>query len=60
MQSSIWAAAVSGGAPRLLVKFDNPARQSNRPEFATDGKRFFFTISKYESDIWKMELMTEK
>jgi serine/threonine protein kinase/Tol biopolymer transport system component len=60
MQSSIWAIAVSGGAPRLLVKFDDPSRQSNRAEFATDGKRFFFTISKYESDIWKMELMTEK
>jgi Tol biopolymer transport system component len=59
LQSSIWAVQVSGGAPRLLVKFDNPARQSNRSEFATDGKRFFFTISKYESDIWKMELLAE-
>ena len=60
LQSSIWAVSVSGGAPRLLVKFDNPAKQSNRSEFATDGKRFFFTISKYESDIWKMELTSEK
>ena len=60
LQSSIWAIPVSGGAPKLLVMFDNPARQSNRGEFATDGKRFFFTISKYESDIWKMELMAEE
>jgi serine/threonine protein kinase/Tol biopolymer transport system component len=59
-QSSIWAVPISGGVPQLLVRFDNPARQSNRLEFASDGKRFFFTISKYESDIWKMELITEK
>jgi hypothetical protein len=25
-------------------------------EFATDGERFFFTLAKYESDIWVGEL----
>ncbi len=57
-RSSFWSIPVEGGKPRLLVKFDEPGRQSS-PEFTTDGNRFFFTISKYESDIWKMDLMTE-
>jgi hypothetical protein len=41
------------------VSFDDPARQSHRNEFAADGERLFFTISQYESDIWKMELITD-
>jgi hypothetical protein len=28
----------------------------NRPEFATDGRRFFFTVTERMSDIWSMEL----
>ena len=35
-----------------------PARPSTRPEFATDGKRFFFTVGTRQSDIWAMELKT--
>lgn len=55
-QSSIWAISVDGGTPQLLVRFDDPAHRSLRREFATDGKRFFFTISGEESDLWAMEL----
>jgi len=51
-QSSIWSIPASGGTPRLLVKFDDPLRPSNRTAFCTDGSRFYFTISKQESDIW--------
>ena len=47
-----------GGEPSLLVRFDDPARPSSRPEFVTDGKRFYFTIPERESDIWQMELKT--
>ena len=60
LQSSIWAVPVSGGAPKLLVKFDDPARQSNRAEFAAGAGHFFFTVSKYESDISTMELIAGK
>jgi Tol biopolymer transport system component len=60
LQSSIWAVPVSGGPPKLLVKFDDPARQSNRSEFAAGAARFFFTVSKYESDISIMELTAVK
>jgi hypothetical protein len=31
-------------------------RPSFRPEFATDGERFYFTIGTKESDIWVMDL----
>jgi hypothetical protein len=45
------------GSPQLRVRFDDPAHRSLRREFATpDGKRFYFTISGEESDLWVMEL----
>jgi len=55
-QACFWSVPVSGGKPKLLVRFDDPSRQSSRTEFATDGERFFFTLAKYESDIWVGEL----
>jgi hypothetical protein len=55
-RSSIWAVPRAGGPARLLVTFDDPTMQSHRGEFAADGERFFFTISTYESDIWRLEL----
>ncbi len=56
--SSLWSVPAAGGTPRILVRFDDPARPSTRPEFATDGKRFFFTLGSRQSDIWVMELKT--
>jgi Tol biopolymer transport system component/DNA-binding SARP family transcriptional activator len=57
-RSSIWSVPAAGGTPKAVVRFDDPARPSSRPEFATDGKRFFFTIGSRQSDIWAMELKT--
>jgi TolB protein len=54
--ASFWSVPVSGGKPELLVRFDDPSRQSTRNEFATDGERFYFTLAKYESDIWVGDL----
>jgi Tol biopolymer transport system component len=51
-RASIWAVPAAGGAPRLLVRFDDPLRPSLRREFATDGLKFFFTIAQDESDVW--------
>jgi Tol biopolymer transport system component/DNA-binding SARP family transcriptional activator len=53
---SLWSIAATGGVPRLLVRFDDPSRPSSRAEFATDGKRFYFTLADRESDIWRMGL----
>ncbi|MBI4552126.1 MAG: PD40 domain-containing protein [Candidatus Latescibacteria bacterium] len=55
-RSSFWAIPVAGGEPRLLVRFDDPARRVSRQEFTTDGQRFFFTLREQESDVWVMEL----
>jgi Tol biopolymer transport system component len=57
--SSLWSVAASGGPPRLLVRFDDPSRPSSRPEFTTDGRRFYFTVTERLSDIWSMELRRE-
>jgi Tol biopolymer transport system component/tRNA A-37 threonylcarbamoyl transferase component Bud32 len=54
--SSLWSIPAGGGTPSLLVRFDDPSRPSSRPEFATDGKRLFFTVGARQSDIWVMEL----
>ena len=54
--ASIWSVPAEGGKSKLLVRFDDPARPSSRAEFATDGKRLYFTVSERESDIWQMEL----
>jgi hypothetical protein len=45
----------AGGPPRILVRFDD-ARRSSRPEFTTDGRRFYFTVTDRVSDIWTMKL----
>jgi eukaryotic-like serine/threonine-protein kinase len=55
-RATIWSIPVTGGTPRLLMRFDDPSRPSLRREFATDGQRFYFTIAQDESDIWVMEL----
>ena len=44
LRASLWSVPVDGGRPRLLVRFDDPERASNRFDFASDGKRFYFTI----------------
>jgi hypothetical protein len=47
----------TGGRPRLLVRFDDPARASNRFEFASDRRRFYFTVEDRQSDLWVAELV---
>jgi TolB protein len=59
LQTSIWAVAIDGSRPRLLVTFDDPMRRSLRREFATDGRRFYFTIANDESDLWAMQLIAK-
>jgi Tol biopolymer transport system component len=55
-RSSFWSIPATGGRPRLLTEFDDPAFQSRRNEFDTDGNRFYFTVGNHESDIWLMVL----
>ena len=55
-RASLWALPTAGGRPRLLVRFDDPARPSSRPDFAVDDQRFYFTIEDRQSDIWGVEI----
>jgi Tol biopolymer transport system component len=55
-RSSIWSLPIGGGTPQPILRLDDPARESSRPEFTTDGRRLFFTISERECDIWELEL----
>jgi Tol biopolymer transport system component len=55
--TGLWLVApTGGGTPRLLARFDDPSRPSPRAEFATDGKKLYFTVAERESDIWQMVL----
>ena len=48
----LWSMPAAGGRPRPLVRFDDLARPSYRPDFATDGRRFYFAIQDRQSDVW--------
>jgi Tol biopolymer transport system component len=52
----LWCVSAEGGTPRELVRFDDPGRQSTRQEWATDGRRFYFSLGDPQSDIFIAEL----
>jgi Tol biopolymer transport system component/DNA-binding winged helix-turn-helix (wHTH) protein len=55
----IWSVAVDGadgGDPQLLVKLGLPTSMPVSADFATDGRRFFFTLPETRGDLWFMEL----
>jgi Tol biopolymer transport system component len=55
-RASFWSLPAAGGRPRLLARFDDPTRASNRFDFASDGRRFYFTIEDRQSDVWIAEV----
>ena len=55
-RASFWSIEAAGGRPRLLARLDDPARASNRFEFASDGRRFYFTVEDRRSDVWIAEV----
>jgi Tol biopolymer transport system component len=54
-RGAIWAMPVRGGVPQRVLS-DDAAHPFGRFDFTTDGKRLFFTIGQWESDVWVMEL----
>lgn len=52
----LWDVPLDGGAWRALVRFDDRRRPPARPEFATDGRRFYFTLNERIADIWTARL----
>ena len=51
----IYSVPIAGGTPRLLVR-DDPTHRISRWDFASDGRRLFFTLAADESDVYLMEL----
>ena len=52
---TIRSVAPTGGAPTVLVDFDDPTRQQTKYGFCTDGKKFYLTIGSPESDVFVAE-----
>jgi eukaryotic-like serine/threonine-protein kinase len=57
-RTSFWAVSATGGAPRLLVRFPNPDRQSSRKDFTVDGRRLYFAIEDRQSDVFVAEMIS--
>jgi eukaryotic-like serine/threonine-protein kinase len=56
-RASFWSIPISGGRPRRLVRFNDPAWSSNRFDFASDGRRLYFTVENRQSDVWVAEVV---
>ena len=48
--------AREGGAPRFVVRFEDPARPSYRNAWALGRTRIYFPIEDRQSDIWVIEV----
>jgi Tol biopolymer transport system component len=51
-RAQFWAVPLDGKPARLLVHFTDPARRSNRTDFAVGAGRFYFAIDERRSNIW--------
>ncbi len=57
---SVWSVPAAGGSSRRVVSMDAAARRFTRWNFAIHESRFFFVIQQFESDVWSVELLTER
>jgi Tol biopolymer transport system component len=53
---TLLAIPLDGKPPVTLVRQGDPSKSGPRSDWATDGRRFFFTIPKNEGDIWTVEV----
>jgi Tol biopolymer transport system component len=54
--ASIWSIPSAGGTPRLLVRFDDPLRPSDRYNWTMGNNRIYFPIDDHQSDVWVMDV----
>ena len=50
------AIPISGQAPRVVLRFDDPTRPWHRFGFRVRGGRMYFTLGDQQSDIWVAEV----
>ncbi len=56
-RGAFWAIPATGCPLRLLVRFDDPAKPSAwQYGWTTDGRRLFFVINDWQSDVYVAEL----
>jgi len=55
-EAFIWSVPVAGGAPSLLVRFDDPGHTSYRPEVTVGGGRIYFTEEDRQANVYVMEV----
>jgi Tol biopolymer transport system component len=55
-QVAFWGVPAAGGTPTMRVLFDDRDHAPSRLTFATDGRRFYFSLPEHESDIWVLRL----
>ena len=52
----IWALPVVGGDARRVLRLADPARHSDRIEFAVDDRRILLPLTEHDADLWLLEL----
>ncbi len=52
----LYSIPAAGGQPRLLVRYDDPAKQVFAWGFSVGDGKVYLTVSEYESDIYVMDL----
>ena len=58
-RASFWSVSAAGGTSRLLVRLDDPARPSYRPQWAFGRGRLFFPVEDRQSDVWVMDVVSD-
>ena len=56
---TMWSVPLDGGAPRPLVRFDDPYTTFGRGAFAVRDSTIYFASLRSESDVWTAELTTK-
>jgi hypothetical protein len=56
VSTSVYAVPASGGRPRIVMRFDDPARPWHRYGFEVFRDQFYFTIGERQSHVWVAEL----
>jgi serine/threonine-protein kinase len=52
----LWSVPLDGGAPRPLIRFDDPLTTFGRGTFAARGSTIYVTLLRSESDAWVAEV----
>jgi len=53
---ALYAIPVAGGAPREVIRYDDPAKKVSPYPFTVGDGTAYFTVTEIESDIWVMDL----